>query len=352
MKAAFLTGIKQIEIREIKKPIPQKGEVLIKLSSVGICGSDVHYYRTGKIGSQVVKYPFIIGHECSGVIDDKAEGVTNVNIGQRVAIEPAVSCSICDFCLEGRPNICPQVKFLGTPATSTSPAIEGAYREYITIPEYNAIPISDNISFDEAALTEVMAIAVHSMDLVKIKSGETVAIFGSGPIGLGILIVAKLSGASTIFATDLVKDRLEMAKKLGADYAINPIKGNPIDVIKKLTDGRGVDITFEAAGEQETIEHSLEAVKIGGRVAIIGIPEADKIYYSPEIRRKEPIIYHVRRSNQANKDVERSISLIEKGILKVKPLATHRFSLEEIKDAFNMVDGYKNGVIKAIIDME
>lgn len=352
MKAAFLTGVRQIEIREIKKPVPKKGEVLIKLASVGICGSDVHYYRTGRIGSQVVKYPFVVGHECSGIVEELTEEVTNLSIGERVAIEPAVSCGICEFCISGHPNICPKVKFLGTPATSGAPAVEGAFREYITIPASNAIPIPDSVSFDEATLTEVMAIAVHTVDLAKIKRGETVAILGSGPIGLGILLMAKISGASTIFATDLLQSRLEMAQKLGADYVINPLKENPVDVIKEETDGRGVDVTFEAAGEQETINHSLDAVRIGGRVVIVGIPEVDKVYYTPEIRRKEPIIYHVRRSNQANKDTERAISLIEKGLLKVRPLVTHKFPLNKIKDALDMVDGYKDGVIKAIIAME
>ncbi len=352
MQAAFLIGIKQIEIKDIAKPVPQKGEVLIKVKSIGICGSDIHYYRTGKIGSQVVKYPFIIGHECSGVIEDITEGVTNVNIGQRIAVEPAVSCGVCEFCIEGRPNICPKVRFLGTPATSASPAIDGAFREYITIPALNAIPISDNMSFDEATLTEVMAIAIHSVDLVKVNPGDNVAVFGSGPIGLAVLIMAKLSGASTIFATDLLQNRLEMAQKLGAVHTINPREKDPVEVIKRITKGRGVDVTFEAAGEQETIGHSLDAARIGGRVAIIGIPETDKIYYSPDIRRKELLIYHVRRANHANRDVERIVSLMEKGALNTKPLVTHTFPLDRIKDALDMVDGYKDGVIKAMIRMQ
>ncbi|MDD5454427.1 MAG: alcohol dehydrogenase catalytic domain-containing protein [Candidatus Ratteibacteria bacterium] len=351
MKAAFLTGIKRIEIREIEKPVPKKSEVLIKLKAVGICGSDIHYYRAGKIGTQVIKYPFIIGHECSGIIEDMAGDVTNVKIGQRVAVEPAVSCGTCEFCIDGRPNICPRVKFLGTPATSASPAIDGAFREYITISADNAIPVADKISFDEAALTEVMAIAVHSMDLVKINKGDTVAVFGSGPIGLAVVIMAKLSGASNIFATDLLQNRLEMAQKLGATRVINPREKDVVNEIYKITEGRGVDVAFEAAGKQETIEHSFNAVRIGGRVSVIGIPETDKIYYSPEIRRKEPVIYHVRRSNHANKDVERIVSLIEKGMLKVKPLVTHRFPLEKIEKAFDMVDGYKDGVIKAMIEI-
>ncbi len=351
MQAAFLTGIKQIEVKEISKPIPHKGEVLIKLKSIGICGSDIHYYRTGKIGSQVVKYPFIIGHECSGIIEDIAEDIISINVGQRVAVEPAVSCGICEFCIEGRPNICPKVRFLGTPATSASPAIEGAFREYITIPANNAIPVPDNISFEEAALAEVMAIAVHSIDLVKINSGDNVAIFGCGPIGLAVLIMAKLSGAADIFATDLLQNRLEMAQKLGADYTINPRRENPVKFIEKITKGRGVDVTFEAAGEQETIEHSLDAVRIGGRVAIIGIPETDKIHYSPDIRRKELLIYHVRRANHANRDMERIVSLIGKSVLNVKPLVSHKFPLNRIKNALDMADGYQDNVIKAMIQL-
>jgi L-iditol 2-dehydrogenase len=352
MKAAFLTGIKQIEIRETKKPTPKKGEVLVRLISIGICGSDVHYYRTGKIGSQVVDYPFIAGHECSGVVEEITDEVTGLSVGNRVAIEPAISCGKCEFCISGRPNVCPKVRFLGTPATENVPAIEGAFREYITIPSSNAIPIPDNMDFEEATLTEVLAIAVHAIDLVKLNPRENVAIFGSGPIGLGVLLMAKLSGAATIFATDLIKSRLEMAKKLGADYTVNPNKKNPVEIIKSITGGRGVDVTFEAAGEQETINHSLEAVRIGGRVAIIGIPELNEVSYDPDIRRKEPVIYHVRRSNQANRDVERAISLMENGLLKAKPLVTHKFPLDRIKEALDMVDRYEDGVVKAMIAMD
>jgi L-iditol 2-dehydrogenase len=179
-----------------------------------------------------------------------------------------------------------------------------------------------------------------------------VAIFGSGPIGLAVLIMAKLSDASTIFATDLLPNRLKMARKLGAVHAINPREKDPVKIIKQITNGRGVDVTFEAAGKQETIEHSLDAVKIGGRVAIIGIPEVDKIYYSPEIRRKELLIYHVRRANHANRDLERVVSLMGKGILDVKPLVTHRFPLSKIKDALDVVDGYQDGVVKAMIEIK
>lgn len=349
MKTAFLTGIRKVEIKKTEKPSPSKGEVLIKLKSVGICGSDIHYYRTGRIGSQVVNYPFVAGHECSGIIEKLGLGVRELSIGDRVAIEPAVPCGTCEFCLSGRPNICPKVRFLGTPATPGAPAIEGAFKEYITIPTSNAVPIPKSMSFDEAVLTEVFAIALHSIDLVNINPGDNVAVFGSGPIGLSVLLMAKLSGASTVFATDLIKERLQLAKNLGADYIINPEEKNPVEVIENMTKGRGVDITFEAAGEQETIDHSLETVRIGGKVALIGIPRAEVVYYNPDIRRKELVICHVRRSNQANRVVERVIALMENGSLKVNPLVTHKFPLQEIKKAFDTVDTYRDGVVKAMI---
>ncbi|HIE43792.1 MAG TPA: NAD(P)-dependent alcohol dehydrogenase [Candidatus Omnitrophica bacterium] len=352
MKAVFLTGIQEIEIRETQMPVAKRGEVLIKVMTVGICGSDVHYYKRGRIGSQIVKYPFIVGHECSGIVESITEGVRNVSVGERVAIEPAIPCGLCEFCCSARPNICPKVKFLGTPATSGAPPVEGALREYITMPASNVIPIPQALSFEEATLTEIVAIAIHAVDLVGINPGDEVAIFGSGPIGLATLQASKVSGAARIFATDLLNSRLQMAKVLGADYVANLKEVDPMDMIKDITRGRGVDVTFEAAGEQETVNHALEAVRRGGRTAIIGIPEEERIWYNPEIRRKELVIYHVRRSNQANRDVERAISLMAGGKLEVDSLVTHEFPLEKTGDALDLVGNYEDGVIKAMIKLD
>jgi len=345
VKTALLTGIRQIEVKDIEKPSPGRGEALVKVACVGVCGSDIHYYRTGKIGVQVVKYPFIVGHEASGVVEEVGDGTSSLKPGQRVAIEPAIPCGECQWCQGGRPHICPEVKFLGTPP------IDGAYREYMVMPYQNLIPIPDGMSFEEAALTEILAIGLHTVDIIGLKPGNSVAIFGSGPVGLAILLMAKVSGAAEIFSTDLIEARLKMTQKLGAHHLINPQKDDPVEYIKEHTEGIGVDITFEAAGEQETIDHSLDAVKIGGKVAVIGIPELERVSYSPEIRRKELLVQQIRRSNQAARDVERVISLIETQRLQVGPLVTHKFPLEKIKEALDLVDGYKDGVVKAMIDM-
>jgi len=343
MKTIVLTGIRKFVQKEAPKATPAKGEVLIRIRHVGICGSDIHYWKQGKIGSQVVEYPFIIGHECSGEIAELGEGVTGFKPGQRVAIEPAVSCGQCEFCRTGRNNICPKVRFLGTPPT------EGAFREFLTMPCENVFPLADNISFEEGVLLEPFTIGVYSVILSSLLPGSTVAVMGCGPIGFSTLIAAKAAGASQIFATDLIDERLNTVSQIGADFTYNASKGSAVDFIMEKTNGRGVDISFEAAGEQEAVSDAVASTRIGGRCVIIGIPVKETIEINCDIaRRREIPIINVRRQNHA---VARAIALGSKNITSLKKMLTHRFKSEKISEAFEVVSQRKDGVIKAVIEM-
>ncbi|NOZ64326.1 MAG: alcohol dehydrogenase catalytic domain-containing protein [Caldiserica bacterium] len=302
MKAAFLQGIEKIELTDTDKPSPKKGEVLVRVSHVGICGSDIHYFKTGKIGSQVVEFPFILGHEASGWVEEVGEGCKKFKGGEKVFIEPAIPCGKCEWCKSGRENICPEVIFLGTPP------VKGALREYMTYPEEALLPLPEEMDLEKAMLMEVLAIGVHSVDLANIQEGEKVAIFGCGPVGLAILLISRIRGAGEIFCSELIPDRRNIAKLLGANYVMDPREVDIVSFIKNHTEGKGVEITFEAAGEQETIDQCFESMKIGGRTVIVGIPEKDKVYFNPEIRRKEPLILHCRRSCQGNRDTERTLT--------------------------------------------
>lgn len=340
MKAAVLVSPRRIEIQE--RPVPEPGphQVRIKVAAVGVCGSDVHYYEKGRIGSAVVQYPTILGHEPSGIVDAVGEGC-QLKPGTRVAVEPASPCMKCEHCLGGRHNICPNVEFLGTPP------IDGIYMQYHCMPEHCCVPIADSLSLIEAAMLEPFGVGLHAVRLARLEPGETVAIFGSGPIGLVTLMSARLAGASKILCTDLVPARLEFAKKLGADAVMNAADGDVVKWVGEQTKGRGVDVTFEAAGEQATVTHTCSSARIGGRGFIIGIPSVPEFTIPMhECRRRELALQQVRRSNG---EAIKVLPMVEAGTIDLKPLATHFFPLEKVTDAFDLVHNYADGVIRAVI---
>ena len=203
MKAMVLTGIKQMEMRDWPDPIIKNGhDVKIKLERVGVCGSDIHYYRTGKIGSQVVEFPFPVGHESGGIVVEVGKEVSNVGPGDRIAIEPAISCGKCDQCLAGRPNTCRHTKFLGCPGQ-----VEGCLMEYVVLPEENCFPIPHSMSFDEAAISEPLAIGLYAIKQSGFMEGTRIGILGFGPIGMSVMLPAQAFGADNIYITDKIDDR-------------------------------------------------------------------------------------------------------------------------------------------------
>ncbi len=345
MKAAFLTGIKKFEIRDVPKPaIKNADDVLIRLKSIGVCGSDIHYYLDGKIGSQVVEFPFIIGHECSGTVEETGDEVSGVKKGERVAIDPAISCGRCEECISGRENVCKQIKFLGCPGQ-----IEGCLKEFLIMPEKNLYPLPDGLSFEDGVMLEPLAIAVYAVMLSQLRNGETIAVLGSGPLGLLTLEAAILQGASLSFASDRVDERVDMASRFGANFSFNYNTTDVVEEILERTDGHGVDIAFECAGEQATIDQGIQILKPDGRFLLIGIPRLDKVSFMPHLmRRKELLIQNVRRQNRT---VDEAIDLAKRGKIDLKKYVTHRFTLDEVGQAYDLVSNYRGGVIKAIINL-
>jgi L-iditol 2-dehydrogenase len=341
MKSAILYGIKDIRIKEVKKPKVKADDVLVKVKAVGICGSDVHYYTTGRIGDQVVKGPHILGHEVSGQVVETGKNVKDIKIGTRVAIEPGISCGKCEYCKIGRPNICPNVKFLGTPP------VNGAFVEYITYPSTHLFKLPDSISFSEGALIETLSVGMYSVEMSQLRFGDDIAILGCGPIGLVTLKVAVLAGVKRIFITDLIEERLRFAAKYKNVTTINVLKTNPIKAIREFTNGKGVDVVFEAAGSIDTFKQSIEICRIGGKVIWIGIPKENFISIDPHIaRRKEIVIKFVRR---AKHNYQKCIDMVSSGNIVLKDMITHKFKLKDIEKAFKLVENYSDGVMKAVI---
>jgi L-iditol 2-dehydrogenase len=343
MKAMVLTGIRQMEMMTWPDPeIKNDHDVLIRLESVGVCGSDIHYYATGRIGSQVVEFPFPVGHESGGTVVKVGQGVKKVKPGDRIAIEPAISCGKCDQCLAGRPNTCRNIKFLGCPGQ-----LEGCLSEYVVMPEDNCFLIPDHMSFEEAAISEPLAIGVYAVKRSIPMKGAKVGILGFGPIGMSVMLPAMARGAAAVYVTDKIEDRLRIARNYGVNYAGNPGKD---DIVKEINgrEAYQLDVVFECCGKQEAVDQAIEIVKPGGKIMMIGIPEVDRISFQIDImRRKEITFVNVRRQTHC---VQEALDLMASGAVDVSGMATHRFKFPQTKNAFDLVDGYRDGVMKAMID--
>ncbi len=345
MKAALLTEPGKFEIRQLPDPkIENDTDVLIRVKTVGVCGSDMHYYTTGRIGSQIVQYPFIVGHEAAGVVEKIGNGVTRVRPGQRIAIEPAVSCGKCDQCKSGRENTCRKLRFLGAP-----PQLDGAQCEYVVLPQENCFPIIESVTFEQATLAEPLAIAVYAVERSPLADGASAAILGVGPIGMSVFHVLRTRNVRSVCVTDKIDARLEAARKLSPKWAGNPDR---VDVIKEIGEIEPfqMDVIYECSGDQAAISQAVQLLKPGGTLMIVGIPEVDEVsFLIHELRRKEITIVNVRRQNHCT---QKAIDLLTSRKINMDSLVTHRFPLEETPKAFDLVANYRDGVMKTMIRID
>ena len=324
--------------------IRRTDEVKMKLASVGVCGSDIHYYSEGKIGSQVVEYPFPVGHECSGVIVEVGKEVRRVKVGDLVVVDPSVHCGYCDQCLAGRPHTCRNNKFLGCPGQ-----LDGCLGEYLVMPEFTCFRVTGSLSRVEAALIEPLSIGVYAVRLADSQNPAVAAIFGAGPIGLSILMKLKADGFEHITMIEPLAYRLEKAGEIGANLLIDPETQDIEGRVKRVYEAL-IDVVFEASGEQDALDNALRILKPGGKLVLVGIPPDAKYSFNMDLmRRKEITVINVRRQNNA---VEEAIELVGSGKIDVEKMVTHHFKLEETGTAFDLVEGYKDEVIKAMIDFE
>jgi L-iditol 2-dehydrogenase len=342
MQSVKLTGIKKMEI--VEEPVPEiknDTDVLLKVDVVGICGSDVHYYTTGRIGNQIVEYPFTVGHEFSATIIDLGVSCQGFKIGDRVAIDPTIYCGTCDQCLNGRYNTCLHQKFLGCPGQ-----MDGCLKEYIVMPVHTCYLLPPSINQEVAAICEPLTIGCYAVDRISSMKNSCIGILGSGPIGLSILNSALVKGPRKVFMTDILDYRCDIASKQGANWAGNPQK---VDCISEISSRAPdlLDVVFECCGQQETLDQAVELVKPGGEIIIVGIPEFDRFSFNAhKIRRKELTIKQVRRQNKSEQKV---LDLVAGGFINPGYMATHRFPLSQTQEAFELVAGYQDEVIKALI---
>jgi len=342
MKAALLTGIKKIEVREIPEPeLTTDTDVLVRVGAVGVCGSDIHYYSEGGIGDQIVRYPFVVGHECSGTVEKAGASVRRLKPGDRVAVDPAIVCGTCDQCLAGRPNTCRRLLYLGTPEQ-----LSGALCERIVMPEESCFLLPAELTLEEGVLVEPLTIAVHGLKLAGEPVPDTVAVLGAGPIGLSVLLAARAAGVRAVYVTDKIDSRVEAARKAGASWAGNPDREDIAARMRSLSP-EGLDAVFECCGDQSAFDQAIDILKPGGRLLIIGIPAVDRISFDVHaLRRKELSLHNVRRQRFS---VREAIDLIRNKQVDVRFMATHTFALAEARQAFEIAAGYRDGVIRAII---
>jgi len=340
-RAAVLVKPLHVEIEE--RPLRELGadEVLIKVMAVGVCGSDVHYYEHGRIGRKVVEKPIVQGHECSGIVERVGANVTRFKKGDRVAVEPGISCLQCEFCKTGKYNLCPSVKFL------SSPPVDGAFSSYIVHPEHLLFPIPDHLSFEEATLAEPLSVSIHACKRAGLEAGSTVLITGMGPIGLMAVIAAEAFGAENIIVTDLEPFRLGLAQKLGAAYCIHSTEQNLSEEIARITGQKGVDLVIDTSGHAGVLDSALDLLKRGGKLILIGFPTLEKVPLNLTlILQKEITVYGTFRFTNT---YPHAIDILASGRVDTKPLFTDYYSLEHTGAALEQARTNKKGSMKVIV---
>jgi L-iditol 2-dehydrogenase len=321
-------------------PEPGPGETLVRLRAVGICGSDMHWYKEGGIGESKAQYPLVLGHEPAGEIVAVGKGVESVRVGQRVAVEPAITCGLCEFCLAGQHNNCVSSIFMG------SSQLPGSFREYALAPERNVMPIPDNMSFAAATVLEPLAVILHVLEMVDIGLGDTVAVMGAGPIGLLTAQVARVAGASRIFVADQVAHRRQLARELGAEAVAETAKFGQL--VMDETRGRGVDVVVDAAAAPETINLSIAVTRVGGQMVLIGIPSETELRVDMVgALVKELNIQTIRRSNHNS---HAALALMQSGRIGDR-IVTHRLPLSKTAEGFELLTEYADGVGKVVIEI-
>lgn len=338
MRAAFLHGPGDLRLGRLPRPRPGPGEVLLKVSAVGICGSDLHYYLEGGIGSARISAPLVLGHEIAARVVDERAASLGLAPGALVAVDPSRPCQCCEWCREGHPNLCPEQVFAGSP-----PGNHGALAEYFAAPVEALFPVPPGWAPAAAALLETLGVAVHALDLARVRLGDSVAVLGTGPLGLLLVQAARAAGAGRVYAIDPLEYRARQARSLGADEA-----AVSHEAVRDWTRSRGVDVALEASNSPLGPRQAAEVVRIGGRLVLAGIPAGDGFNLSASVlQRKGLTIKMVRRMGRV---YPRAIELVESGQVQLAPLVTHTFPLEQTAAAFALQAPCREGVLKAVIE--
>lgn len=326
---------------EKEVPQPKANEVLVKLEYVGICGSDLHYYETGRIGDYIVEPPFVLGHEPGGVVVKVGEDVKHLSVGDKVALEPGKTCGHCEFCKTGRYNLCPDVIFFATPP------VDGVFQEYVCHEADLCFKLPENVSTIEGSLIEPLAVGFHAAIQGQAQAGQTAVVMGSGCIGLVTMMALKAMGVSNVYVVDIMEKRLEKALELGATGVINSKETDPVEMIMKLTDGKGCDLAIETAGAEITTIQCINMAKKGTNVVLVGYSKTGEMTLPMSlVLDKELTFKTVFRYRHI---YPMAIEAVANGKVNLKGIVTDEFTLDEVQKAMDYSVNNKSDIVKAVI---
>ncbi|KAK7105824.1 sorbitol dehydrogenase-like [Littorina saxatilis] len=340
--AAVLHGPMDLRLEKIKLPDMGEHDVLLAVGSVGICGSDLKYWKSGQCGRFTVTQPMVIGHEASGTVVKAGPAVTNLKPGDRVAVEPGVPCRNCKVCRHGRYNLCPDVKFCATPP------VDGNICRFYSHPADFCFKLPDHVTLDQGAMLEPLAVAVYSCRRADVTSGSTILICGAGPVGVLCMMVARSAGAASILITDIDDHRLNVAKSLGADHVIKVTTSDPEELANQIEETLGTkpDASFECSGTDFSMATSVYATHPGGSVMMIGRGSA-----KPEVPLNLAAMREIdiKGINRYANCYPTALSLVESGQVDVTTLITHHFPITETVRAFQTAVTPESRAVKVMI---
>ena len=343
MKTAVMTGIGEVEIQNRPIPVPAANEVLVKIEYVGICGSDLHYYESGRIGNFIVEPPFVLGHEAGGTVVEIGENVTALKVGDKVALEPGKTCGHCEHCKEGKYNLCEDVVFFATPP------VDGVFQEYVAHEAALCFLLPPNMSTMEGALIEPLAVGMHAANQGGAHIGQTAVVTGSGCIGLCTLLSLKAMSVSKVIVVDVIQKRLDKALELGADYVINGRKEDVEAKVFEITEGRGVDLGIETAGNQITASQLIRVAKKGSTVVFVGYSASGEmtlpIGMSLDKELNFKTVFRYRNIYPS------AIQAVSSGKIHIRDIVTNYFELDDIKNALDSCVHNKEDIVKGVIRM-
>lgn len=342
MQVSVLTENLEFEFEERERPTPADEEVLVEMTDVGICKSDVHYWEHGRIGDYVVEQPLVLGHESAGIIAEVGAAVDRFEAGDRVTLEPGIACGMCEHCRRGEYNLCPNVDFMATPP------FDGAFAEYLSWPAELVHPLPENVSLVEGALCEPFGVGLHATNRGNVGHGDTVAILGAGTIGSVTMEAAKAAGATDIIMADIIDSKLERASEHGADATVNVREGDFAATVEDYTDGRGADVVFEATDSEPDVQALIDAARRGGTVVMIGLADEATVEVDAlEIITNElDLLGSFRDANRYGP----AIDLLENDDAEIGWIADFTEPLENVEEAFERARN-DNDAIKGMISI-
>lgn len=341
MKTAVMLDIGKIGFEEREIPQVKDDEVLVKLEYVGICGSDMHYYETGAIGDYVVEPPFVLGHEPGGTVVEVGSNVKHLKVGDKVALEPGKTCGHCEFCRQGKYNLCPDVVFFATPP------VDGVFQEYVAHEAALCFKLPPQVSTLEGALIEPLAVGFHAANQGGAHAGQTAVVMGAGCIGLVSMMALKAEGVSRVYVVDVMQKRLDKALELGADGVINGKDEDAIETVRRLTGGVGCDLVIETAGTEITTRQAVHMTKKGATIVLVGYSKTGEITLPMSLALDKELTF--KTVFRYRHIYPMAIDAVAAGRVNLEGIVTDIFDFDDIQNAMDKSVADKANIVKAVV---